>query len=248
MKLGVTGLAVIALSVMSGFSQSITWQSPSTVTRTAALDAIPGLYSGATLVQAVGWGDPATETVVTTGGQTISYVVGANTFSAPSGTGTELFFTGTQSGSSLYNGTTGNTALNTVLESDGWAGSGTGTEPQTVQIGGLTPGTLYAVQLLAVDTRGSSSARTEQYQDNPVSGSGDDSASFSTTAATSVIGTFTANAVDEDIYLIQTTPGVTSWDTTVSAFTLYAVPEPGTCALALGGLGMLLGFRARHKA
>jgi hypothetical protein len=251
-KLGATGLAVMAASALSGFSQNaaITWLTPTTINSAGELDDIPNLYPGATLLQAGDWDLPANPEVVNTpGGQTISFADAAHSGSAASGTATELFFTGVQTGSTLYNGNTGNAAFNTVLQSDGWASGNGPASPQNLQIGGLTPGTLYAVQMLASDTRSTSASRTEQYQDNPTAGSGDDSASFGTASAVSVIGTFTATATDEEVYVIDTIPGAGpgAWDTTLSGFTVYAVPEPGTCALALGGLGMLLGLRARRK-
>jgi len=146
----------------------------------------------------------------------------------------------------MYTGNTGSTTFNKVLQSDGWASSGTGTHPQTLQIGGLTIGQTYAICLLAADMRAGSSARTEDYSD-AISG-GNTSASFSTATAKSVIGTFTADAAIQNIYTLQTTTGATAWDTTISGFTLYAVPEPSTFAMTAGGIGMLLaGFRLRKN-
>ena len=200
----------------------VTFQSPAAITSTATLDAIPLAYSGATFVQAVGFGLPSAQSVTTSGGHTINFVVGAASGSAPSGTGTELFNTGTQSSTPLYSGDTGSATFNKVLQSDGWASSGSSARPQTLRLGGLTIGTTYAVELLASDMRPGSTARTEKYSDS-VSG-GNTSASFSTASAQSVIGTFTADATIQDIYVIPTTAGTTALDTTVSAFTLYTLP------------------------
>jgi hypothetical protein len=83
---------------MSGFSQ-ITWQSPTVISTTATLDAIPGEYAGATLVQSVGFGIGSVQTVATTGGQTIPFSVGvfnSSWDSGVTGTGTMLGYSGGQ--------------------------------------------------------------------------------------------------------------------------------------------------------
>jgi autotransporter-associated beta strand protein len=210
---------------VSGHAQSaITFQTPTVITTTNALDA-PLVYSNATLVQAVGFGIPSAETVMTASNQTIVFAVGAHSGSAPSGSSTELFNTGTQSGSSLYTGNTGSAAFNTVLQSDGWASGGSSSLPQTLQIGGLSVGNTYVVELMACDMRSASSARTEQYQDGVSPATFDASASFSTANPRYVLGTFFATAATEEIYVWQTTTGVSSWDTTISAFTLYTIPN-----------------------
>jgi hypothetical protein len=157
---------------------------------------------------------------------------------------------GYSGGQTLASPSTGSAAFNAVLAGDGWAEGNGPTAPQTLQIGGLTVGTTYAIDLFAYDPRSGSASRTEEFADT-LNGTGNDSASFSTASAASVIGTFTATSALEDVYVIDTMPGAGAgnWDTTVSGITLYsAVPEPGTCALALTGVGVLLGFRARRKA
>jgi hypothetical protein len=245
------GLSIIAASFMAASSHAapVTFQSPTAITSTATLDATTNAYSGAILIQAVGFGIPATESVLTAGGQTINFVVGSVPFNAaPSGTSTMLGYSGGQSGAALYTGNTGSATFNTVLQSDGWASGNGPTAPQTLQIGGLTIGTTYVIDLLAADMRAGSSGRTEQYQD-AISG-GNASASFSTATAQSLIATFTADSTVQDIYVWDTIAGAGAgnWDTTVSAFTLYSVPEPGSYALLSGGLGMLLlGCRNRRQ-
>jgi hypothetical protein len=248
MKFGLTGLTMLTVTFLAASSHaaSVTFQSPTAITDTSVLDTILLAYPGATLEQAVGFGLPSVQSVSTTGGQTINFAVGAHATSAPAGTSTELFYSGVQSGSTLYTGDTGSAAFNTVLKSDGWASSATGTKPQTLQIGGLTIGNTYAFTLLACDMRSTSSSRTEQYSD-AISG-GNTSASFSTANAQAVTGTFTADSSVQSLYVLQTTIGVSTWDTTISGFTLYAVPEPGTGAILAGGFGILLaGFRLRKQ-
>ncbi len=250
------GLMAMAVGLAAGSTQAstiITWQAPASVTSTSILDAIPTAYSGATLDQSVYYGsDSSTYSVTTPKPQAISFTKGTWSGAAPSGSATELFYTGVQKltpGTGTSSPNTGNTSFDNVLENNGWASSAHSSEPQTLQIGGLTIGDTYAVQLFAFDGRSSSSGRTEQYSD----GSGDLSASFSTyTNPKSVIGTFTATAATLDIPILQTTTGVSTWDTTVSAFTLYSVPasvpEPATLGLvAVGGLGLLT-LRRRTRA
>lgn len=247
-KLAAAGVGVMAATLMATSSQAqstITWQSPATVTSASILDTITGLYPGATLAQAVDFGNSSVLTVGTPGGQTINFAVGATSFNAPSGSGTMLAYSGTQT---LSPGPgTGDANFDLVIQNDGWAASGTSANPQTVQIGGLTSGLTYAVQLFAYDPRASSASRTEEFADT-VDATGNNSASFSTASATSVIGTFTASSSLQNVYVWQTTTGVSTWDTTVSAFTLYAVPEPGTLAMLSAGMGMLLlGLRKRRR-
>jgi len=247
-RLGMTGVAVFAVSLAAGFSQSITWQGPTTVFTAATLDAIPGLYSGATLVQSVDFGNSSVLTVTTPGGQTIPFAAGSVPFNAaPSGTGTMLAYSGTQTLTPAPG--TGNATFDTVLQNDGWAAGNGPTLPQTIQIGGLTSGTTYAIDLFTYDPRSSSAGRSQEYADT-VGATGNNSASFTYATPESVIGTFTASSSIEDVYVWDTIAGAGAghWDTAVSAFTLYSVPEPGTCALLAGSMGMLLlRFRNRRR-
>ncbi|NNM86652.1 MAG: PEP-CTERM sorting domain-containing protein [Phycisphaerales bacterium] len=243
------GMLAVALTAGTSAAATITWQSPATVSSTSILDSIPSAYSGATLSQSVYFGhDTSTYSVTTPEPQTINFTHGSASYSGPSGSATELFYSGPQKISGVTNPTS-DTNFNNVLLNDGWASSGHSYSPQTLQIGGLTTGTKYAIELLAFDGRSSSSARTEEFADT-VNATGNNSTSFSTYTAHSVIGTFTAGASTQDVYVWQTTTGVSSWDTTVSAFTLYALPapEPATLGmLAIGGMGLLLAGR-RKKA
>lgn len=242
--LAAAGLMAMAVGVAAGSTQAsvITWQAPSTITSTSVLDTIPGDFSGATLQQSVYFGsDSATYTVATTGGQNIAFTHGASSTAAPSGTATGVFYGGVQK---LSGSPTSDTSFNNVLENDSWASSASSSKPQTLQIGGLASGTSYAIQLFAYDPRSGNTLRQEEFADT-VDASGNNSASFLTTNATSVIGTFTATSSVQDVYVWQTVAEPTNqWNTTVSGFTLYSVPasvpDPATLGLvAVGGLGLL---------
>jgi autotransporter-associated beta strand protein len=224
-KLGMMALAVLAACLVTVSSQAqVTFLTPAAVgSSTVCLDAPLG-YPGAILSQAVGFGLPSAQTVTTVSNQTIVFAVGSHSGSAPGGTSTGLFYTGTQSGSSLYTGSTGSTAFNTVLQSDGWASGGSSNSPQTLIIGGLTVGSNYVVELLASDMRSGSASRTERYQDVSTYTGGNQSASFSTATATYDLATFTATNTYQKIVVWDTL--TSGWDTTISAFTLYAILGP----------------------
>jgi autotransporter-associated beta strand protein len=226
-KFSMMALAILAACfvAVSGHAQ-VTFLTPAAVgSSTVCLDT-PLAYPGAVLSQAVGFGLPSAQTVTTVSNQTIVFAVGAHSGSAPSGTSTELFYTGTQSGSSLYTGNTGSAAFNTVLQSDGWASGGSSNAPQTLIIGGLTVGSNYVVELLSSDMRSGSSSRTERYQDVATYTGGNQSASFSTATAAYDLATFTATNTYQKIVVWQTTAGASGWDTTISAFTLYKLLGP----------------------
>jgi PEP-CTERM motif len=243
-KPGVTGLAVIAAAFMaaSSYAAPVTFQNSIGITSTLALDAPRTFSPGATLSQAVNFGSGA-QSVSTIGGQTINFAAGTTSFSTPSGTATTLFSAGGENNAALFSGDTGSAAFNSVLQSQGWASSGDSTIPTTLRIGGLTQGTSYVLELLASDMRAGSVGRSERYND-VATYTGNQSDSFSTELPAYVLATFTADSSGfQDVFIEDTRAVHPPWDTTLAGFTLYAVPEPGTCALLLVGAGMLLGFR-----
>jgi hypothetical protein len=248
-KFGATGLAVLTASLMvvSSHAASVTFQNSVVITDTSALDAILVAYPTATLQQAVNFSSGA-QSVTTVGGQTINFANGSTDNNGPSGPGTTttLFQVWTQTDPTLCTVDTGSAAFNTILQGQGWCNSGSSASPETLRIGGLTTGITYEAELLASDMRSGSAGRTQSYND-VANYTGNASDSFSVQSPTYVLATFTADANGYQDIFIQDTVG-SGWDSTFAGFTLYAVPEPSTCAMVAGGLGMLLaGFRMRKN-
>jgi hypothetical protein len=250
-----TALFGVALTIAGGaHAATITFQTPVTsISDTSVLDT-PLSFTNATLVQAFnfGSGTGSGAQTVTTASQTINFAAGTTSTLAPSGTSTTLFQVGTQGGILLSPATTGNTQFDNVLMSDGWHNTNTDATPIVLQIGGLTIGQSYVVTIFSADGRASSAGRTQQYWDTFSGGvfSGNSSDSFSQNTNAAVLATFTADATTQSIYVKATDSAGTADDTTISGFTLYsiaAVPEPQTCALAgIAFFGMLLVFRRRR--
>ena len=242
------GAAAFAFGLLPaiGLAASVSFQTPTTFTTTSVLDAplsVSG-YTNITLVQAQNFGGNA-QTVTTPASQTINFANAPENSGGPaSGTVSAVFYGGSETNANLFAGNTGSAAFDAVLDSQSWATQQAGGNRQTVRIGGLTIGQTYIVQLLFSDQRTGNGGRT-QFLADATSG-GNTSATFSTASATSLLASFSATAVTQDIFLF---PGVGTSapnDTTVAAFTLYsatAVPEPASFAsvaglLALGAVGL----------
>ena len=245
-------LAWLAVSLMTAAcaqAATITFQTPVTITDDTVLDA-PLSYAGATLVQSVTYGGTA-QSVATTGGQTINFALGAvdgGTDMPGSSTTTILYNVGTQSSSALFPGTTGDTAFDAVLRSDGWHNNASdAVRPAALRLGGLTIGTTYVVSLFTADARAGSAGRAQQYYDTFSGGvfSGGSSASISQNPAIMVMGTFTASAAVQDIFIMES-DAVGNDDTHLAGFTLYSIPEPSS-ALLIAGAGLLGGLRRRRR-
>jgi hypothetical protein len=243
-----TWLSASLITLASAQAATIAFDAPFLIIDDTALD-VPLAYPGATIAQAVNFGSGAGSGAqsVVTGAQTVNFTAGTISGSAASGTATTLFQVGGQGGVLLSPTTTGDTQFDNVLKSDGWANTANNATPITLQIGGLTIGQTYVVSLFSADGRAGSAGRAQQYFDTFSAGvfSGGSSAAFSQNPSTMVTGTFTADAEFQRIY-IQETDGIGSDDTTLSAFTLYAVPEPSS-ALLLTGAGLLIGFRRNRR-
>lgn len=244
-RLGATAFAFAGLLPALGFAASVSFQTPSTFTDTSVLDEPLSLsgFTSVTLVQAQNFGDAAIKTVSTPGSQTIIFANAPESGSGPSGTSSGVFYGGSEWNAGLFSGGTGSTQFDDLLRGQSWA-NGQPTNRQTVRIGDLTIGQTYIFQMFFSDQRAGNGGRT-QFLADALSG-GNLSVEFSTASATSVIGSFSASAVTQDIFIF---PGLTTSapnDSTVAAFTLYsatAIPEPSSFAgiagvLALGAVGL----------
>ncbi len=244
-RIGAAAFVLAGLLPALGFAASVSFNTPSVVTSTAALDeplALSG-YSGITLVQAQNFGDSAIKTVSTPASQTLVFANAPESGSGPSGTASGVFYGGSEWNAGLFSGGTGSVQFDDLLRGQSWA-NGQPASRQTVRIGDLTIGQTYIFQMFFSDQRSGNGGRTEFLSDSLVGGN--QSAEFSTASAVSVIGVFSATAAFQDIFIF---PGLTTSapnDSTVAAFTLYsatAIPEPASFAglagaLALGAAGL----------
>jgi len=246
-----TSLALLALSAVTSHAATLTFVSNTTITSDSSLDAPLTLHPTATLSQAVNYGSGA-QTVNTTGGQTIAFASGgvtgtANMPAAPS-VGTTVYNAGTQNSNLLQPGSTGDPQFDAVLDGGAWHNKAADTtQPMALRIGNLTIGQSYLVSLFSVDQRAGSAGRSQAYWDTFSAGvfSGGTSGSFSQNDPIMTMFTFTADATFQDIF-IEETDNLGNADTNLSAFTLYAIPEPSSAAL-VGGMGLLALLRRRRS-
>ncbi len=204
--------------------------------------------AGGSLVEAGNIGDGTSHTVATPGGQSIVFTaipssLGDADMPAAASSTSGFYNGGSQWNASIFSsGTSGDGQWDDTLRGNAWHNNGSdATRPLTLRLGNLTIGQEYSVSLFAVDQRtGDSQTRTQAYWSDFSSGfSGGSSASFSTTNAVMVMGTFTADAVYQDIF-VQATDAVGNADTSLAAYSLYAIPEPATIGLiGVFGAGML---------
>lgn len=247
-----TSLALLALSAVTSHAATLAFVSNTAITSDSSLDAPLALHPTATLAQAVNYGSGA-QTVNTTGGQTIAFAAGgvtgtANMPAAPSAV-TTVYNAGTQAASAnlLQPGTTGDTQFDAVLDGGAWHNkTSDAAQPMTLRIGSLTVGQTYLVSLFSVDQRAGSADRSQAYWDTFSAGvfSGGTSGSFSQNTPIMTMFTFTADAAFQDIF-IEETDNIGNADTNFAAFTLYAVPEPSSTALAAGAAMLALLRRRR---
>ncbi len=238
-------LVACAAMVASTHAAVITFSSTYDATDKANLDI--QYNAGGSLVEAGNIGDGSSHTVATAGGQSIVFAgmassLGDADMPAAASSTSGFYNGGSQWNVSIFPGTSGDSQWDDTLRGNTWHNNGSdATRPLTLRLGNLTIGQEYSVSLFAVDQRsGDSQTRTQAYWSDFSSGfSGGSSVSFSTTNAVMVMGTFTADAGYQDIF-VQATDAVGNADTSLAAYSLYAIPEPATISLiGVFGVGVL---------
>jgi predicted peptidase len=212
---GVLGAAVVAQGAVM-----TSWSAATTVTSTTDI-SLEGtqVYGGS-------WG--STEQTVNVSGEDIVF----QDFAINGTAGGDAYTSSTaeyDGALDWYTGDTGSTAFNTVMDSLCFRTAGSGNT--RLYLTNLTIGQEYQIQLFASDDRNFANRnKTQLYR--AVDGA-PTSETFARDPATSVIGTFTADAVTQniDVYAISDT------ETILNAMNLRAIPEPATLGLitAFGG-------------
>jgi hypothetical protein len=221
--------SVLAFAAVCAFAPSlraavISWSSPAAITTDGSASDVLNTGGAVVAAEYAGGGNP-TETV-----NGITFSIGLSDYAGYQGE-----FTGGLSGF-----TTNNAAYDAILNGFDYDGS----NPNTLTITGLTPGTTYDVQLWSLDDRACCGGRTVNYDD----GVGDASTVFALNSNVSTIGTFVADGTTQQIVNVN---GVGQFQTNLNAFSVQAVPvvvpEPASIALfGIGSLGLCMVVRRRR--
>ncbi len=219
--------AILAVSVQAA---TVTFDTPVIATNTSVLD-IQFTTPTAIFVEAANVGDSSAKSFTTAGGSNITFAAMQSSLgsidmpAAPSST-SGYYNGGSQWNASIFTNTTDLTEWGDILRGNAWHNNvSDAARPLTLRLANLTVGQPYTVSLFAVDQRsGDSQTRTQRYAGGFSGGTFTNglSDSFSTTNAIMVIGTFTADATYQDIF-IQETDGIGNDDTTLAAYALFKV-------------------------
>jgi hypothetical protein len=253
---GIFGIVAIALTSVGQvtFGASIDFADPVAITSDDILDQ-PG-----TVVHAGLFG-VGPRTVITPGSTTINFVVtpGEET-QAASGTTTKMF--GTAAYFAIQEGIFDNDPMivsdefDNVLDAFSYGPNLENTHG-TLRLGGLTIGRSYTIQLLSADDRAGSAYVQFADSTDRTGLTGNASVRFSPSTNPSIIGSFTATDVFQDVFVFgfanSTDADVNGFAQTLNGYVLRdvtQVPEPpASTILFLGGMVLTqLRVRERGKA
>ena len=214
--------AVVLLASTAASGAQITWGSVGQITGTGSLDQT------GSFVTAVNMGGGQGPQVIA--GTDITFTDGAITSAVGAGAVNNSY------NATYYDPTTGDAALDTVLDSHSYIAGGNPSARGQVDLTGLTPGAPYRVQVIGVsDIRGCCNTRTQMVDD----GMGNESGPLTRGMANFVIGTFTADSATQSFFVTGLN------DPGLSGVQLRLVPEPASAGmLALGAAAAL--FRRRR--
>ncbi|MFW6163369.1 MAG: PEP-CTERM sorting domain-containing protein, partial [Planctomycetota bacterium] len=156
------------------------------------------------------------EQSVTVGSETIVFEDRPrNTTDGEAGATATTAWWGEYSNPGVYSGDTGSPAFNNVLDSF----ADDAPNPMVVTLQALAPGADYQVQLFASDDRGCCGGRTQKFSDSPSDGAGNETSPVANNQSPYVIGTFQADAAEQQIYV----RGVSSGNNILNGYVLRVV-------------------------
>lgn len=152
-------------------------------------------------------------------------------------------------GTVFFSGDTGDATLNALLNDADINNTGGVSGSSTLSLTGLTSGQQYLVQLFMVDDRYGNVQNAGGLDPRLVSVDGSPDINYTRTAATSLVGTFTADAATQTVTIASTAAGASgpSYVVMVNAYQVRTIPEPASGVLLLLGCGALLMLPRRRR-